>query len=218
MTTSENTPVEIDTALAEAWHAINKAEQQRGYSISSIMHEFGGKRTALYSRDRARYMGDPRLVGGSLYERSLDEALTVARDLATGAGEIDWSNVTDENRQAKLAMSRANDAAEDLAKFDARQADVEAAHAAADAIEDLYQGWSRFFVVTSSPGHIHSSRHCSTCRVTTTYGWLPGLSGSTEAEAVAIHGPALCSVCYPSAPVEMVGGKLTKSQAEKAAA
>ena len=45
------------------------------------------------------------------------------------------------------------------------------------------------------------------------YGWLPKLSGMTEAEAVEEHGPALCSVCFPSAPVEWQGGKITKAQA-----
>jgi hypothetical protein len=62
--------------------------------------------------------------------------------------------------------------------------------------------WTRFFLVSNSGGHIHSSMHCSTCYPTTRYGWLPNLSGLTEAEAVAAHGAILCTVCYPSAPVE----------------
>jgi hypothetical protein len=60
--------------------------------------------------------------------------------------------------------------------------------------------------------------HCHTCRPSTTYGWLPELSGKDEAEAVAQLGPNLCSVCFPSAPVEHVGGKITKAQAAKKAA
>lgn len=67
--------------------------------------------------------------------------------------------------------------------------------------------WPRFFLVTSSDGHIHSSMSCSTCYWTTTYGWLPQLSGLTEADAVAAHGTILCSVCYPTAPVEWTVGK-----------
>jgi hypothetical protein len=67
--------------------------------------------------------------------------------------------------------------------------------------------WNRFFVVTSSnDGHIHSSTSCQTCRVTTDFGWLPQLSGKTEADAVAEHGPRLCSVCFPTAPVEWTAG------------
>lgn len=62
--------------------------------------------------------------------------------------------------------------------------------------------WSRFHLVQNNGGHIHSSMHCSTCYPTTRFGWLPNLSGQTEAEAVAAHGAILCTVCYPSAPTE----------------
>lgn len=67
--------------------------------------------------------------------------------------------------------------------------------------------WSRFFLATSSNGHIHSSIRCRTCTATTEYRWLPELSDETEADAVAAHGPLLCSVCFPSAPVEWTIGK-----------
>lgn len=61
-------------------------------------------------------------------------------------------------------------------------------------------GWSRFFLVRNNGGHIHSSMHCNTCFSTTRFGWLPEISGLTEAEAVAKHGAILCTVCYPTAP------------------
>lgn len=71
--------------------------------------------------------------------------------------------------------------------------------------------WSRFFVVTSSAGHIHSSMECQTCNPATTYRWLPELSGDTEEAAVRAHGPNLCSVCFPSAPLAWtVGSKASK--------
>lgn len=60
--------------------------------------------------------------------------------------------------------------------------------------------WSRFFVVAG--GHIHQSRSCHSLRPTTRLGWLPELSGESEAEAVAIHGAVLCSHCFVSAPTE----------------
>lgn len=94
---------------------------------------------------------------------------------------------------------------------------VEAYHQAADAVqalraevlalEDQYDGWSRFFLVTSSDGHIHSSMRCSTCTPSTTFGWLPDMSGRTEADVVAEHGALLCSVCFPSAPVDWTNGR-----------
>lgn len=64
--------------------------------------------------------------------------------------------------------------------------------------------WTRFYLVDNNGGHIHSSMGCQTCNKrgrATRFGWLPLLSGQTEAEAVAAHGAILCTVCYPSAPL-----------------
>ena len=68
-------------------------------------------------------------------------------------------------------------------------------------LDKLYTGWSRFFLVTSNSGHVHSSMYCHTCYPTTEYGWLPELSGKTEAQAVAKLGDTLCSRCFPSVRV-----------------
>lgn len=108
----------------------------------------------------------------------------------------------------------ANDAAEIAkreARVEARRADLEKAQAevrplaaAARALDaELYTGWTRFYLVQ----HIHSSQHCSSFRDNTQIGWLPNLSGQTEAEAVAEHGAILCTKCFPSAPVEMTDGR-----------
>ena len=71
-------------------------------------------------------------------------------------------------------------------------------------LDDAYRArpWSRFFPCTNTGGHIHSSLHCSTLHPTTQMAWMPSLSGKSEADAVAQLGPILCSVCFPSAPVE----------------
>lgn len=61
-------------------------------------------------------------------------------------------------------------------------------------------GWNRFFLVPG--GHLHSHWSCRTLLPTTLFSWLPELSGLTEDDAVAAHGPLLCTVCFPSAPVE----------------
>lgn len=93
---------------------------------------------------------------------------------------------------------------------------VEEYRVAAQAVIDHekgYSGWPRFFLVVSSAGHIHRSMECSTCYDTTAYALIPSLSCATEAEAVALAGPNLCSVCYPAAPVTDVGGKITQALA-----
>lgn len=66
--------------------------------------------------------------------------------------------------------------------------------------------WSRFLIVAG--GHIHSSRHCSTCnkgQYLTEFGWMPEMSGMDEAEALvalAEKSFILCTVCFPNAPVQ----------------
>lgn len=81
-------------------------------------------------------------------------------------------------------------------------------------------GWSRFFIVQNAGGHIHSSTNCSTCNKVTSrgwsqtkFGWLTELSGQSEEQAVAEQGAILCTVCFPSAPVEWTN----KYDLEKAA-
>ena len=59
-------------------------------------------------------------------------------------------------------------------------------------------------------GHIHSTMACSTCRPTTVFAWLPELSGLSEKDAVEAYGPLLCSVCFPSAPVEWTVGTVSE--------
>jgi hypothetical protein len=83
-----------------------------------------------------------------------------------------------------------------------------------EAIFDARQ-WSRFFLVTNTNGHIHSSLNCSTCRWDTQFAWLPNLSGLTEQDAVEEWGGILCSVCFPSAPVEHTSGENKKTAAER---
>lgn len=95
-----------------------------------------------------------------------------------------------------------------LKTIDVRRAKLAALRAEQEPLQAEYRAdpWPRFFfVVSSAHGHIHSSMSCSTCRPTTGFAWQPQLSGLTEADAVAALGPKLCSVCYPSAPVEWLG-------------
>lgn len=73
-----------------------------------------------------------------------------------------------------------------------------------DTLEEVRSNngnWPRFFLVTSSDGHVHSSTHCGTCFSTTAYGWLPELSGAGHDEAIEEWGEKMCTVCFPDAPV-----------------
>lgn len=95
----------------------------------------------------------------------------------------------------------------EVAALESAEEALSVAHAACREIEDEYESrpWSRYWLVTSSDGHIHRSTHCCTCnkgRNPTGFALAAYLSGKSDADAVADLGPALCSVCFPDAPVE----------------
>jgi hypothetical protein len=133
---------------------------------------------------RAEYVGRRRV-----YKHSLSEIVEMARSFEPKP----W----DQDRKARY-LDGVGDAT----------ARLEAVRAEAAPLEARFEEkpWSRFFLVTNANGHIHSSMHCSTCRISTQFAWLPTLSGLTEKDAVEAHGPLLCSVCFPSAPVEWTVG------------
>lgn len=65
--------------------------------------------------------------------------------------------------------------------------------------------WNRYYLVTSSDGHIHRSTSCSSCnkgKQATGFALVPYLSGSDDATAVGELGSALCSICFADAPSE----------------
>lgn len=139
-----------------------------------------------------------------------------------GRGKAAWPTGDAEAVAAlrKVAVDSAHPAAPTaadlLAKLDAALADLAAIDRQVQELEAIYaeHRWSRFFIVISSDGHIHRNRRCSTCYLSTVYGWLPKLSGLTEAEAVADQGPLLCSVCFPSAPAEWTRGRAPQTAEE----
>lgn len=74
-------------------------------------------------------------------------------------------------------------------------------------------GWSRYYLVVSSVGHIHRDPMCRTCnngRRPTEFALFAPLSGENCVRAVDVFGPALCSVCFPNAPLAWVDGTKIK--------
>lgn len=193
MTTSAAEAQRIDTEIAAQVHRIEEAERRLGWAYDGLL--------SMYA-----HLNNVRPV----YIRKV-RTIPVSRETA-----IEWLASLDPEGY-DLYSGAFTTHAKRLAEIREREAEVAREYEAYDALNAAYDGWARFFVVTSSAGHIHSSMSCGTCRVTTTYGWLPSLSGLTEADAVAECGPALCSVCFPSAPLDHLG-KLTAAKARKLAA
>jgi hypothetical protein len=205
--TATSTPREVDEALAALWHQIDAAQATIDSAESSAHHAIG---------ERPRYITRTRKEWPTTGEQAMEilrEGVAAVR--AHYAAHGHYMNTP--GPVSPAALTSAERALTRHAEARATLADL---HAKVGKLEAIYRArpWSRFFLVTSSAGHVHASTACSTCRVTTTYGWLPELSGTTEGEAVAKLGAVLCSVCFPSAPVGFVGGRLTKAQAAKMAA
>jgi hypothetical protein len=188
-TTTVSRPVTVDTELARIWTETAKAEASLAGTVASA-HRIAG--------DRGYYAGRTKV-----YALSGGQCLAAVRTLAE----------TDETYKGR-------EAADLLARRAGYQAEHDALRAEAAPLEAEFAAapWTRFFLVQG--GHIHSSTSCSTCNngaTATTFGWLPALSGLTEADAVAAHGAILCTVCYPSAPVEWTNGREVEAAAKAAA-
>lgn len=83
---------------------------------------------------------------------------------------------------------------------------------------DRRGGWTRAFFVANAGGHVHKSRSCSTCYPTTRFQWLTGYSGKDENEIVGDAGTRACTVCYSSAPVDLLRRPSKINDPEKEAA
>jgi hypothetical protein len=200
---TRTTPREIDTELAELFNRHYAAEDRLASFNHSILQTAGAE---FYYRGRRR-VTDLRL--DEAIER-LETELAKHDDDDYGYGRLSAPcSGSSSTGNARRALEGRLEKIAELERLDAEIAEL----------EELYTGWSRFFLVTSSPGHVHRSTHCSTCRPTTRFGWLPELSGKSDEVAVDELGPTLCTVCYPDAPVEWTEGKkITAAQAAKRAA
>lgn len=167
---------------------IMSAESKQAQAIASAK---SGLQHACSFRDRYRDE-----------EPTLAEVITVASEQVAAPDAAEWfknqisaylQKIADAQYQIRVLR---DEAAPLNAEFNAKQ-------------------WSRFFLVTNTNGHIHSEMSCSTCFFDTSFGWLPELSGMTEKDAVEAYGAILCSICYPSAPVEWTNGISHVAQAEK---
>ncbi|ASR85924.1 hypothetical protein SEA_PEANAM_40 [Mycobacterium phage Peanam] len=76
-------------------------------------------------------------------------------------------------------------------------------------------GWQRAFLVNNTGGHVHRTMGCSTCFATTQFQWLTDESGKDEAAIVEAAGELACTVCYPSAPVEVLSRPGTIRRADQ---
>lgn len=128
-----------------------------------------------------------------------------------------WSGTL---REALDAIDPANHYGEQYRHHAAQLAQINIEQAEAGAVYRDHH-WTRAVLVINSNGHVHSSMDCSTCFDSTRYEWLVHYSGADEAEIVADAGETACTVCYPTAPAEVLNrpaNLVSATRAEKDAA
>ena len=196
--TTQQAQQEHDVVTAELYHELDKALQYRDFTESTIRRMAGQQR---------RYMG----------RTASSQAWVVTRNGQTERATFEEALAAVEARDpSERDLSISKTVAQALNELRGAKSGIIQIRDDIKAMADRYTGWSRFFLVTSSSGHIHSSMHCSSCRPTTSFGWMPQLSGQTEAQAVEACGPTLCSICFPEAPLDWrSGNKISKAKAAK---
>jgi hypothetical protein len=122
------------------------------------------------------------------HEGLLDAFLRIERALGSGVTYYSQSDLEDAHDRAEAALEAARVIELEAGPYDA----------------EFYRrgGWTRAYLVLNNNGHVHRTQSCATTYLTTRWGWLPQLSGSSEADIIAAAGSDACTVCYPSAPVE----------------
>lgn len=208
-------PLEIDTRLAELHDEISTANAKINQLTNRVLDHAGLRVyvSATWETRKSSYRVNGTFEDGVVILDAYNDAMDAWRAAGYPQGQgpkspSNYSGNLSNEEVAKITAQR-EEAMNARYVLWSEANDLEAQH--------TERRWPRYFLVVSSAGHIHSSTGCSTCRFTTQYGWMPQMSGMTEAEAMeslGTHAEALCTVCFPSAPV-MGKAKVTKAVAAK---
>jgi hypothetical protein len=187
---NEATAEEIHMTAADDIKALAKNTDRQIADLSQQHATADATRAAAV--DRAHYVvGDRKMYRGRRAGWGMDETEVIDRlKSLTGIALRDVDKAPE--ILGRIAADRA------MSELDTRIAELDDIH--------REHRWARFFLVPG--GHIHSAQYCAggSIRPTTVVGWLPNLSGETEADAVQEHGAILCTHCFPTAPVEWTRG------------
>jgi len=114
-----------------------------------------------------------------------------------------WERRRSLEAQADLLKTKAlyKGVSSELDANDDAQAEVSERLSALTNVYTTYN-WTRAYIVPG--GHVHKYYRCQTLWDTTVRIILPECSGLDEAEIVELAGDRACTICYPSAPVEVL--------------
>jgi hypothetical protein len=171
------TPVEIDTEIARIYDEQFEIAIQQERVIDSLERAAHSAQGKGYREPREEY--SPEYIDRICNDGSVAE----------------WDRRSIRDLDARLSRLQSQVAAlrEEMAPY---------------AAEYRRRPWTRaFLAVTNGQGHVHSSMSCSTCNKmgrSTRFSWMVEFSGSTEEQIVEAAGERACTVCYPTAPAEVL--------------
>jgi len=206
---SERPEVVIDTEIVRLYGLLHEAqvdvevkERRVRYTSEAREVKVNPEESGLYARrDYYLFSGDER------FKYSID----LVRQWTS---ERKFVKVLSEGRLYEGVQSKVE---ERLVEYDTCLDEFRKILGELKEVQKKYTGWSRFYLVVG--GHIHNSMDCSTCnngKNYTQFCWLPNLSGLSESDAVESQGAILCTVCFPTAPVEYTNG-ISRDEQERLA-
>lgn len=176
--------------------------------------------TRTFTREQAK-QADHELYDAMMNVARKNQSVSFARsnvDHVANRRRLNFSgpyNMTREDAEAEARNVAATDdtyvgrqAAEAIDKLESTLvalAEAKSAVRAADKWEDNGM-WNRYAVVPG--GHIHTEMGCFTLRPTTDVRWAYQVSGDSVEDAIAMYGDALCTHCFPNAPVAQTASKI----------
>lgn len=175
------TPAEIDAQLFKLLQAQYRAEDDQSRALEILHVLVGDRKPSPTWADRH-----------PTYKLSTQEVLDKAAELIFGSVSHD------------LRLDR------ELAAYDgavAKRAELAEQAKPFNAEYERRGGWTRAYLVDNVDGHLHKSTRCSTLHnglYMTRLHWITEVSGHDEAEIVEGAGEKACTVCYPSAPVDVL--------------
>lgn len=155
----------------------------------------------------------PLLAAEYAAERKLTEArYAIFREAGAkknyydGSFDLDWFDALERLQVRTEGDDFLNAAQNALDRLANAQEALDAAGDAVAKVEAEYdrRPWTRAWLVQNNNGHVHRNRYCSTCFSTTRYALIVEYSGADENALVADAGERACTVCYPSAPVDVL--------------
>jgi hypothetical protein len=178
-------PVEVDTEIFAQLQAMWAAEDRQA-RLTETAHQQAGDRKE-YGWGRGQRKGT--------WQMSDEQAWEKVAKIAQRDGAADYTV----HNAEELVTALTETIAEIKVAF-ARQGELEAEY-------ERRGRWTRAYLVDQPTGHVHKTTYCPSWNrgeSNTRYAWLTELSGHAETEIVELAGERACTICYPSAPVDVL--------------